>query len=83
MRLIDADALKKNYTNTFAEKYGVKGAEMFRDIVNQMPTAYDTEVVVAELEEKKYWEYDDEGFSIGKVVSIGDAITIVRKGGAK
>lgn len=51
-RLIDADALKKYYTNAFVEKYGIKCAEMLRSIIDQMPTAYDPEVVVAELEER-------------------------------
>ena len=79
MRLIDADALKKNYTNTFAEKYGVKGAEMFRDIVNQMPTAYDVEKVVAELEKAECHMIGEHYFEDG----ISAAIDIVKAGGVE
>lgn len=83
MRLIDADALKKNYTNTFTEKYGVKGAEMFRDIVNQMPTAYDPEKVVEELDESSFlMEPRTEGHYADNGVFLDEAIKIVRKGGA-
>ena len=82
MRLIDADVFEK----FIKEKY--KDGESTDDIKDQIlfdlsyqPTAYDPEAVVAELESKKYWEYDDEGFSVEMVVSIGNAIEVVRKGG--
>ena len=52
------------------------------DFIDKIPTAYDVEKVVEELDNKKYWEYDDEGFSIEMIVSLGNAINIVRKGGA-
>ena len=76
MRLIDADALIED----------LKGSLFYSDaipFVEDAPTAYDVEKVVAELDNKKYWEYDDEGFSIGMVVSLGNAIMIVRKGGVE
>lgn len=81
MRLIDADALKKNYTNTFAEKYGVKGAEMFRDIVNQMPTAYDPEKV-ADCLEKASTLYSLSERDCEFAIRQDLALHIVREGGA-
>lgn len=48
MRLIDADELKK-YTNSFANAYGVKCAEMFQGVINQTETACDIDEMVKEL----------------------------------
>ena len=45
--LISRKELKK-FTTVFAEDYGVKVAEMFRDIVNQQPTVDAVEVVHGE-----------------------------------
>ena len=69
--------------NEFETEAINKAFKVLQNRIEKQPTAYDVEKVVAQLDEKKYWEYDDEGFSIGKVVSMGDAITIVRKGGAE
>lgn len=48
MRLVDADELKK-YTNSFANAYGVKCAEMFQGVINQTETACDIDEMVKEL----------------------------------
>ena len=49
MRLIDADELKKRYTNLFVSAYGVKCAEMFQGVINQMETACDIDEMVKDL----------------------------------
>ena len=84
MRLIDADALKKELRKSQIKSLieHTENKNIF-DIIDEQSTAYDVEKVVAELDNKKYWEYDDEGFSIGMVVSLGNAIMIVRKGGVE
>lgn len=51
MRLIDADELKKNYTASFVNAFGMEEAEMFVGVINQMPTAYDIDKVVEQLED--------------------------------
>ena len=64
MRLIDADALLEQYDLKDATKYGNKDAEQqahsystmmlyeIADIIEDAPTAYDVDKVVAELEMK-------------------------------
>lgn len=50
MRLIDADETIKQYTQIFVEKYGVECGEMFQGVLKQMPTAYDVDKVLEQLE---------------------------------
>ena len=38
MRLIDADKLLEDYTQTFVVEHGIVSAEMFQGVVNQSPT---------------------------------------------
>ena len=50
MRLIDADETIKQYTQIFVEKYGIECGEMFQGVLKQMPTAYDVDKVLEQLE---------------------------------
>ena len=72
MRLIDADEMK--------EKFDPKTwqGEMMLAIAENLPTAYDPEEVVNELE-----GVSSEVYGHDKFLSLNKAIEIVRKGGAK
>lgn len=74
-RLIDADELKNNYTNTFVNVFGVKGAEMFQGVIDQTKTAFDVEKVVAELEKESVG-----AFAI-QTISFRRAVDILKRGG--
>ena len=50
MRLIDADKSIEEYTQIFVEKFGIEGGEMFKGVIKQMPTAYDVDKVLEQLE---------------------------------
>lgn len=50
MRLIDADKAIEEYTQIFVEKFGIEGGEMFKGVIKQMPTAYDVDKVIKEIE---------------------------------
>lgn len=78
MRLVDADALieKLKRASIFEKITNAEDKNVF-EIIDEQPTAYDIEKVVAELEEVKANAFDDE------VVIMNDAIEIVRKGGMK
>ena len=88
MRLIDADALLEQYNLKDATKYGNKDAEQqthsygtmmlyeIADMIEDAPTAYDTDKVVAQLEE--YLE-EMEQFRCGGMLS--DMIEVVKAGG--
>ena len=99
-RLIDADALLEQYNLKDATKYGNKDAEQqahsystmmlyeIADMIEDAPTAYDTDKVVEELEEnasrytKKYaTPYGNNGYRDTKAISIHKAIEIVKRGG--
>jgi hypothetical protein len=81
MRLIDEDALIEDLKKW--KGIDNKTIEAVLETINKQPTAYDSEAVVAELEEKsddipvQYEDNYEKGFDDG----IGYAIEIVRKGG--
>ena len=88
MRLIDADALLEQYNLKDATKYGNKDAEQqahsystmmlyeIADMIEDAPTAYDTDKVVAQLEE---YREEMEQFKRGGMLS--DMIEVVKVGG--
>ena len=77
MRLIDADELIEKATKDGA--YGYVSAEEIYDI----PTAYDVEAVVRELQEANFVVYErtSKGLSGLRSVRLIDAIAIVKRGG--
>ena len=88
MRLIDADVLLEQYNLKDATKYGNKDAEQqthsygtmmlyeIADMIVSAPTAYDTDKVVAQLEE---YREEMEQFKCGGMLS--DMIEVVKAGG--
>ena len=88
MRLIDADALLEQYNLKDATKYGNKDAEQqahsystmmlyeIADMIEDAPTAYDTDKVVEQLEE---YREEMEQFKCGGMLS--DMIEVVKAGG--
>ena len=85
MRLIDADALIDWIRNDSGDKLM---DSLYIDHINEMPTAYDVDKVVEELEEnasrytKKYvTPYGNNGYKDTKAISIHKAIEIVKHGG--
>lgn len=82
MRLIDADKTIEEYTQIFVEKFGIEGGEMFKGVIKQMPTAYDVDKVVEQLEDRSK-EYNSGVRLHGKPEKIitNEAIEIVKGGG--
>ena len=88
MRLIDADVLLEQYSLKDATKYGNKDAEQqahsystmmlyeIADMIEDAPTAYDTDKVVEQLEE---YREEMEQFKCGGMLS--DMIEVVKAGG--
>ena len=85
-RLIDADALYEKLQSDSTYDLGCMDSEL-REIIERQPTAYDVEKVVERLEEESYTEVADDMNPFGdipvKVVSLKDAIEIVKKGGVE
>ena len=76
-RLIDADAFKETLgTDT-------KIREMFCRIIDEQPTAYDVEKVVAELNTAESVKVFGSLNSGNRLIPVKDAIDIVRAGGVE
>ena len=90
-RLIDADALLEQYNLKDATKYGNKDAEQqahsygtmmlyeIADMIEDAPTAYDVDKVVAQLNDKFRVVRTDEDLEWNR--AMDEAITIVKGGG--
>ena len=88
MRLIDADDLLEQYDLKDVTKYGNKDAEQqahsystmmlyeIADMIEDAPTAYDTDKVVGQLEE---YREEMEQFKCGGMLS--EMIEVVKEGG--
>lgn len=80
-RYIDADALIENMRN---RKYIDKAlCEIFETVVDEQPTAYDVEAVVAELEKERKtahrtYEMYQLRVDLGRIFGMEKAIEIVR-----
>ena len=91
MRLIDSDALLEQYNLKDATKYGNKDAEQqahsystmmlyeIADMIDGAPTAYDTDKVVEQLNDKFRVVRTDEDLEWNR--AMDEAITIVKGGG--
>ena len=84
-RLIDAGLVLDNLSGRLES---MKDYDAVKDAINNMPTAYDIDKVVEELEEnasrytKKYaTPYGNNGYRDTKAISIHKAIEIVKRGG--
>ena len=92
-RLIDADALLEQYNLKDATKYGNKDAEQqahsystmmlyeIADMIESAPTAYDTDKVVAQLNDNFRVVRTDEDLEWNR--AMDEAITIVKGGGVE
>ena len=92
-RLIDADALLEQYNLKDATKYGNKDAEQqahsystmmlyeIADMIEDAPTAYDTDKVVEQLNDNFRVVRTDEDLEWNR--AMDEAITIVKRGGSE
>ena len=89
MRLIDAGLLLDHLSGRLES---MKDYDAIKDVVNTMPTAYDVDKVVEQLEEfgqkmsesksiQKYGKSSPENHRYYKAVSVKRAIEIVKGGG--
>ena len=77
MRLIDADTLKDTLLK---HRYTTEHNQIFRDI-DEQPTAYDADKVVEQLNEKATLSRPVGWSKSYEIVTLKDAIEIVKIGG--
>jgi hypothetical protein len=78
-RLIDAGLVLDNLSGRLES---MKDYDAVKDVINNMPTAYDSDKVVEQLEnERKFWEHAyDKDLGKEKARSYAHAIEIVKGG---
>lgn len=77
-RLIDAGFVLDNLSGRLES---MKDYDAVKDVINNMPTAYDPDKVVKQLEEVAFERYGNDGMGGERVVNLDDVIEIVRGGG--
>lgn len=90
MRLIDADRLKEAIHTDFSEHFTLYHdtdqtalIDMVMDDIDEMPTAFDKEKVIEQLQKcsHNYYPSIDHYCLSKKAVDLKDAIDIVQRGG--
>ncbi len=85
MRLIDAnnviDDIKWEMGETYDDDVRA-GMKSVIDIINKRMTIYDVDKVVAELQNKSFERHGNQGMGGELVISLDDAVEIVKRGGA-
>lgn len=85
MRLIDADALKKDLKSVTLSNGTLVNTNAVLYLLEEYPTAYDVDKIVEQLEnERKFWENAyNRNLGKEKARSYEHAIEIVKGGGVK
>ena len=81
MRLIDADAMREDWlSNGSNEK--VYNTNDVLDSIDEQPTVYDLDAVIATLEEymEEYSQTDEDGMHNGKWCAMGEALNTIKWG---
>ena len=83
MRLIDADALKKDLKSVTLSNGTLVNTNAVLYLLEEYPTAYDVDKVVEQLEKEKNPNYREDGSLMGEraAIEIDKAIEIVKAGG--
>lgn len=81
MRLIDADALKKDLKSVTLSNGTLVNTNAVLYLLEEYPTAYDVDKVVEQLKDVSYERFGYAGMGGENVVNLDDAIEIIRDGG--
>lgn len=77
-RLINAGLVLDNLSGHLES---MKDYDAVKDVINNMPTAYDPDKVVEQLEAVSYERYGNDGMGGELVVNLDDAVEIMKGGG--
>jgi len=78
-RLIDAGLVLDNLSGRLES---MKDYDAVKDVINNMPTAYDPDKVVEQLDKASdYYEFDEQGMEHVQMLRLVDAIEIVKGSG--
>ena len=78
-RLIDAGKILDNLSGMLKI---MDDYDAVKKVINDMPTAYDVDAVVEQLDKASdYYEFDEQGMEHVQMLRLVDAIEIVKGGG--
>lgn len=80
MRLVDADALKKDLKSVTLSNGTLVNTNAVLYLLEEYPTAYDVDKVVERLKDVSYERFGNAGMGGENVVNLDDAIEIVKAG---
>lgn len=84
MRLIDADALKKDLESVTLSNGTLLNTNTVLLLLDKYPTAYDVDKVVQRLDKASdYYECEEQGREHVQMIDLADAIEIVKAGGSQ
>jgi hypothetical protein len=81
MRLVDADALKKDLKSVTLSNGTLVNTNAVLYLLEEYPTAYDVDKVVEQLKDVSYERFGYAGMGGENVVNLDDAIEIVKADG--
>jgi hypothetical protein len=84
MRPIDADKVIDHLEKVKKESRSLVDVAHiigFQSVIDAQPTAYDVDKVVSELQDKSFERYGNQGMGGELVISLDDAVEIVKRGG--
>lgn len=84
MRPIDADKVIDHLKKVKKESRSLVDVAHiigFQSVIDAQPTAYDVDKVVSELQDKSFERYGNQGMGGELVISLDDAVEIVKRGG--
>ena len=81
MRLIDADALKKDLKSVTPSNGTLINTNTILLLLDKYPTAYDVDKVMGQLKNASYERFGNVGMGGENVVNLDEAIEIVKAGG--
>lgn len=76
-RLIDAGLVLDNLSGRLES---MKDYDAVKDVINNMPTAYDPDKVVEQLEKVAFERYENDVMGGERVVNLDDVVEIVKGG---
>ena len=80
-RLIDADAFKSQIAGmAISNNYPANKANVWCELIDAQPTAYDPDKVVEQLEKVAFERYENDGMGGERVVNLDDVVEIVKGG---
>lgn len=80
--IVNIDSCRNKAIEAWNRRANDEKIDAVKDVINNMPTAYDPDKVVEQLDKvSDYYEFDEQGMEHVQMLRLVDAIEIVKGGG--